>query len=136
MVSPATRAAAAVRSAVPLVGAAQPSNEARIGLKPVAADRRRNLGSLPFPIFGAREKGERFGTARWIAAVTAELGPDEKGRFERLILRGEDTFETRHDTFGPCFLRRPACLAKDGKDIAGSQRERAPDVSDSTRRKR
>lgn len=66
---------------------------------------KRNLDSLMFPMFVSREKGTRFDQAAWIAMVTKELGPGEKGRFERLILAGTDTLDPRSDMFGPCFAR-------------------------------
>ncbi|MEH3158350.1 MAG: hypothetical protein PGN08_05065 [Sphingomonas taxi] len=90
----------------------------------------RTLDSLLFPMFRAREAGERFDNARWIAMVTAELGPEEKGRFERLILEGTDTLDPRSDTFGACFARQPARFAKDGKTIAGWRWVRVAGVPD------
>lgn len=91
---------------------------------------KRTLDSLMFPMFLAREKGQRFDQARWIAMVTTELGPEEKGRFERLILEGSDTLEPRDDAFGPCFTRQATSFTKDGKRIPGYRWVRAAGVPD------
>lgn len=91
---------------------------------------RRTLDSLLFPMFVAREKGVRFDTARWEELVAAELGAEEKGRFERLILQGADTIEPRTDSFGPCFTRVAATFDHDGAKVAGYRWERVPGVPD------
>lgn len=90
----------------------------------------RTLDSLLFPMFVAREKGQRFDTARWEAMVAGELGPEEKGRFERLILAGTDTLEPRADSFGPCFTREATTFAKGEQRIAGYRWVRVPAVPD------
>jgi hypothetical protein len=92
----------------------------------------RNLESLLFPMFLAREKGERFDQARWIELVTAELGPEEKGRFERLIIEGTDTIEPASDAFGPCFRREAATFTRDGKAFPGFRWVRAPSVAEAS----
>lgn len=91
---------------------------------------KRTLDTVLFPMFRAREKGERFDNARWIAMITAELGADERGRFERLILDGSDTLDPRADAFGPCFTRVATSFAKDGKTIPGYRWVRVAGVSD------
>ena len=91
---------------------------------------KRTLDDLMFPMFLAREKGMRFDTAKWTEMVTAELGPEEQGRFERLILTGTDTLEPRADAFGPCFAREATQFDKDGKRIAGYRWVRVARVPD------
>jgi hypothetical protein len=81
-------------------------------------------------MFLAREKGMKFDTAKWETMVSAELGPEEKGRFERLILQGSDTLEPRPDAFGPCFERKATMFTKDGKEIAGFAWVRVPNMPD------
>jgi hypothetical protein len=89
-----------------------------------------------FPMFVAREQGARFDTARWVAMVSAELGPEEKGRFEWLILEGTETLEPRPDAFGPCFTRQATRFAKDGKEIPGFKWVRVAGPPDAACRKR
>lgn len=96
----------------------------------------RDLESLLFPLFLAREKGERFDQARWIALVTAELGPEEKGRFERLIIEGSDTIEPASDAFGPCFEREATNFSRDGKSFAGFRWVRKQGVADDSCKRR
>jgi hypothetical protein len=93
---------------------------------------KRTLDSLLFPMFVAREKGMRFDEAKWIEMVTGELGPEERGRFERLIIEGTDTIEPRADAFGPCFTRRDASFTVDGRQVSGHQWVRVPGVKDAT----
>lgn len=95
-----------------------------------ASKGKRDLETLLFPMFLARERGETFDQARWIAMVTAELGPQEKARFQRLILDGADTIEPRSDAFGPCFRREAATFTRDGKAVAGYRWVRAAGVAD------
>lgn len=94
------------------------------------SDGKRTLDSLLFPMFRMREGGARFDNARWIAMVVAELGPEEKGRFDRLIIAGTDTLDPHGDTFGPCFARRPATFDKAGTPITGYRWVRVPGVPD------
>lgn len=91
---------------------------------------RRTLDDLVFPMFLSREKSERFDTATWIAMVTRELGPQEAGRFERLILAGTDTLDPRSDAFGPCFTREATRFDKGGTRIMGYRWVRAAGVAD------
>lgn len=91
---------------------------------------RRTLDSLLFPMFLAREKGRRFDNAAWIAMVAAELGPEEKGRFERLVIDGTDTLDPRSDAFGPCFARRPASFATPHGPVSGYRWIRVAGVRD------
>jgi hypothetical protein len=97
-----------------------------------ASGSKRNLESLLFPMFLAREAGETFDQARWIAMVTDELGPQEKTRFERLILEGADTIEPDSNAFGPCFRREAARFTRDGQDIAGFRWVRVADVAEAS----
>lgn len=101
--------------------------DARIRAKSGGA---RNLESLLFPMFLAREKGERFDHAKWIAMVTGELGPQEEARFQRIIIEGSDTLIPAGDAFGPCFQLEPTTFKKDGKDIAGHRWTRIAGVPD------
>lgn len=87
---------------------------------------KRNLESLLFPMFEAREKGEIFDHARWIAMVTGELGPRERGRFERLIIQGTDTIRPASDAFGSCFKHKTAVFKRDGKRYPGFRWVRTP----------
>ncbi len=98
-----------------------------------ASGGRRTLDSLLFPMFLKREQGERFDNARWIAMVTAELGPEEQGRFERLILAGTDTLDPRSDAFGPCFARIPA--GQEGTGAQGYRWRRVAGVPDASCRR-
>ncbi|MBB4155578.1 hypothetical protein GGQ80_003503 [Sphingomonas jinjuensis] len=93
-----------------------------------ASGGKRTLDSVLFPMFLAREKGQSFDNARWIAMVTAELGPGEKTRFERLIIDGIDTLAPQSDAFGPCFTRQPATYAG---NVPGYRWTRVVDVPDS-----
>lgn len=63
--------------------------------------------------------GERFDNAKWIAMVTAELGADERGRFDRPNLHGTDTLDPRSDVFGSCFRRAAMTFDTNGKAIPG-----------------
>lgn len=101
--------------------------DARIRAKSNGA---RNLESLLFPMFLSREKGERFDQAKWIEMVTGELGPEEQGRFERLILEGADTLIPASDAFGPCFKLEPTTFKKNGQDIAGHRWMRVASIPD------
>jgi hypothetical protein len=92
---------------------------------------KRNLESILFPLFVAREGGMRFDHAKWIELVTAELGQDEQGRFERLILQGSDTLDPQPTMFGPCYTREPTTFSHDGRQVAGYRWVRAAGVPDS-----
>lgn len=97
---------------------------------------RRTLNSIMFPLFLARERGERFDTARWEAIVSRELGPEEAERFRRLILAGGDTLDPRPDAFGPCFDREAATFEHEGRTIAGYRWVRVARVPDAACRRR
>lgn len=86
---------------------------------------RRDLESVLFPLFLSREAGVRFDTAAWLAAITAELGPDEAGRFERLIIAGSDTLDPAADSFGRCFTRVPASWDGPQGPVRGWQWQRS-----------
>lgn len=101
--------------------------DARIRAKSGGA---RDLESLLFPMFEAREKGQRADQARWIEMVTAELGPEEAGRFDRLILQGTDTLEPASEAFGPCFQREVTTFTRDGKSYPGFRWVRVPGVAE------
>lgn len=102
--------------------------DARIRMK---SNGKRNLESLLFPLFKEREQGRRFDHARWIELVTQELGPEEKGRFERLILAGTDTLDPLPGAFGPCFTRKATTYDAGGKPVTGYEWVRVPGVADS-----
>lgn len=80
---------------------------------------KRDLESLLFPIFLSREKGVRFDTEAWLAAVSGELGEGERGRFQRLIIDGSDTLDPSPDVFGPCFTREATTFDTPRGPIAG-----------------
>jgi hypothetical protein len=87
---------------------------------------KRNLESLLFPLFLAREQGRPIDNQSWIAAVSRELGPEEKQRFERLIVEGSATLIPRTDALGPCFKRTPAVLEGTGGRVQGFRWTRSP----------
>ncbi|MDP1875872.1 hypothetical protein [Phenylobacterium sp.] len=65
----------------------------------------RTLDTVLRPMFEARQAGQTFDHAAWIALVSAEIGPQAKDEFEARILRGE-AFAPHRGAFGPCFTRR------------------------------
>ena len=81
-------------------------------------------------VLSAWAAGERFDTAKWIAMVTAELGADERGRFDRPILHGTDTLDPPSDMFGACFSRAAATFDKNGKAIPSHRWVRRPSIPD------
>lgn len=84
---------------------------------------KRNLDSLLFPMFVARETGQRFDRARWVAMVSRELGAGEGQRFQHIVLDGTETLVPRPDAFGPCFT-----LSKSNDATAAYRWVRVPGV--------
>lgn len=74
----------------------------------------RTLDTVLRPMFEARQAGQTFDHAAWIALIGAEIGPGAREEFEARILRGE-AFAPHPNAFGPCFTRRDKTYEIEGR---------------------
>ena len=91
----------------------------------------RNLDDFMFPIFHQRHSNPDyvFDHSAWIAALSAELGPEASTEFTKRILEGE-TIVPSSDAFGPCFKRESAAYSTENGEFAGYKWVRRSDVPD------
>lgn len=97
----------------------------------VRSGNQRSLDTLMRGIFERRHNDPdyTFDHEAWVAAITAELGPEAAGEFQARIIDGEP-FAPVSGAFGPCFENRLTTLEKDGKRVPGYEWLRAPGVPD------
>lgn len=74
----------------------------------------RTLDTVLRPMFEARQAGQTFDHAAWVALISAEIGPGAGEEFEARILRGE-AFAPHPNAFGPCFVRRDKTYEIEGR---------------------
>jgi hypothetical protein len=91
----------------------------------------RSLDDLVRAIFHRRHSDPdyTFDGAAWIAAITAELGPEAAAAFESHVIEGE-TLQPASEVFGPCFEREQATYAAEDKEVTGYRWARKPDLPD------
>lgn len=101
---------------------------ARIGAN---SEGERNLDDLMREIFERRHNDEAytFDHDAWVAAITAELGPEAGEEFQARIIEGE-RFVPVAATFGPCFEREPAEYETEDGTVDGYRWLRREDVPD------
>jgi hypothetical protein len=89
----------------------------------------RKLDDMLHPMFVSRQSGVRFDDQAWLALLMKELGPDARDEFTPRMINGEP-FTPAADAFGPCFERKPATYAVEGKQVEGYRWERRPEVQE------
>jgi len=90
-----------------------------------------SLDDLMQGIFDRRlnDSAYTFDHDAWVAAISAELGPEAGAEFQARIIEGE-TFAPVPGTFGPCFAREPAKYDTDNGVVEGYRWVRRKDVPD------
>jgi hypothetical protein len=91
----------------------------------------RGLDDLMHGIFERRHNDPdyTFDREAWLAAVTAELGPEAVDEFQARIIEGAP-FAPVSNAFGPCFEIHLTTFEKDGKRVPGYEWLRVPDIPD------
>jgi len=102
--------------------------DARISAK---SGGKRSLDDLTFALFQLRHADPDFifDHDAWIAAVSAELGPEAGDEFNARIIEGKPMVPVS-DAFGPCFERRPAIYTVEERQVDGYEWVRKPDLQD------
>jgi predicted metalloprotease with PDZ domain len=95
------------------------------------SDGDRGLDGLMRGIFDRRQldKNYTFDHDAWVAAISAELGPEAGAEFQARIIEGE-TFAPVPGTFGPCFEREPAQYETGSGTVDGYRWVRNTEVPD------
>lgn len=82
-------------------------------------DGKSKLEDLLFRLFRDRQSGKTIDHRYWTDAVSEILGNDERERFERIILKGEEMAAPASDGFGPCLEAIATEFESDGKPRPG-----------------